>query len=306
MEWIVHLGGKCTRINAEDALALKYANEDSFGFQIEGETIDFEEITAYWYRRGDLNFYNTSKQLEGGAADFLIRRLVKFTELEQHALKSYFHYLLNRTSSIGAIWYSNTNKMIVLAKAKEVGLCVPPTLITTEKNQVKKFLEKHKHIVTKTISNMLGISDHSMGISSYTEELTAALIHKLPEEFLPGLFQKKIEKKYEIRSFYIKGTFYSMAIFSQLDEQTSTDFRHYNKEKPNRNVPFQLPKEIEQKLTLLMNALGYNTGSFDLIVTPENEFVFLEVNPIGQFGMTSYPCNYYLEKELAHALLHPN
>jgi hypothetical protein len=46
-----------------------------------------------------------------------------------------------------------------------------------------------------------------------------------------------------------------------------------------------------------------NCGSLDLIYSIDNEFVFLEVNPVGQFGMVSKPCNYNLEKILAKELL---
>jgi hypothetical protein len=33
------------------------------------------------------------------------------------------------------------------------------------------------------------------------------------------------------------------------------------------------------------------------------ELVFLEINPVGQFGMVSHPCNYYLEKRIAQNLI---
>ena len=32
-----------------------------------------------------------------------------------------------------------------------------------------------------------------------------------------------------------------------------------------------------------MNTLGLNYGAIDMIVTPENKFVFLEINPVGEF-----------------------
>jgi hypothetical protein len=43
-----------------------------------------------------------------------------------------------------------------------------------------------------------------------------------------------------------------------------------------------------------------------MIVTPEKKYVFLEVNPIGQFNQVSIPCNYFLEKKIADYLLHEN
>jgi D-alanine-D-alanine ligase-like ATP-grasp enzyme len=93
-----------------------------------------------------------------------------------------------------------------------------------------------------------------------------------------------------------------MAIFSQQNEQTSIDFRKYSTERPNRCVPHQLPKEIEHKISTFMKAVRLNTGSIDMVVTPTLEYVFLEVNPIGQYGMTSFPCNYNLDFKIAEFL----
>jgi glutathione synthase/RimK-type ligase-like ATP-grasp enzyme len=90
-----------------------------------------------------------------------------------------------------------------------------------------------------------------------------------------------------------------MAILSQNDEQTKIDFRHYNAQKPNRNVPYLLPEEISIKIDRLMKKLRLKTGSVDMIVTGADEFFFLEVNPVGQFLNVSHTCNYNLEKKVA-------
>ena len=73
-----------------------------------------------------------------------------------------------------------------------------------------------------------------VGYTSIVDELPKYIIGS----FAPSLFQSKIEKKYEIRSFYLKGKFYSMAIFSQNDTQTEIDFRRYNDFVPNRTIPY--------------------------------------------------------------------
>jgi D-alanine-D-alanine ligase-like ATP-grasp enzyme len=91
-----------------------------------------------------------------------------------------------------------------------------------------------------------------------------------------------------------------MAIFSQNDPKTQIDFRNYNNENPNRNIPFKLPKKIEKKLKKIIKIKQLDSCSIDLIVTPENEFVFLEINPQGQFEWISYYCNYHIEKKIAN------
>ena len=97
-----------------------------------------------------------------------------------------------------------------------------------------------------------------------------------------------------------------MAIFSQLDDKTKLDYRNYNREKPNRNVPFKLPDKIKNQILDFINITRLNTGSIDLIYSKENDFVFLEVNPVGQFGWVSKYCNYYLEKKVAFGILSQN
>jgi D-alanine-D-alanine ligase-like ATP-grasp enzyme len=52
-----------------------------------------------------------------------------------------------------------------------------------------------------------------------------------------------------------------------------------------------------------MDNFNLNTGSIDIIKDNNGEYIFLEVNPVGQFGMTSIPCNFYLEKKIAEYLI---
>lgn len=37
-----------------------------------------------------------------------------------------------------------------------------------------------------------------------------------------------------------------------------------------------------------------------------NNFYFLEINPVGQFGMVSGPCNYKIEKLIAKYIIENN
>lgn len=94
-----------------------------------------------------------------------------------------------------------------------------------------------------------------------------------------------------------------MTIFSQKNKKTQVDFRNYDHSCPNRNVPFKIPTWYEKKLLSLYKQLNLKSGSADIIVTPDDQFVFLEINPIGQFGWLSKNCNYYLEKLVSKHLI---
>ena len=101
----------------------------------------------------------------------------------------------------------------------------------------------------------------------------------------------------------MENNFYPMAIFSQNDETTKIDYRNYNYDKPNRNVPFVLPKLILKKIKKFISKLEINTGSIDLIINKKGDYFFLEINPMGQYDWVSQNCNYYIDKDIAEILI---
>jgi glutathione synthase/RimK-type ligase-like ATP-grasp enzyme len=166
-----------------------------------------------------------------------------------------------------------------------------------------EFKKNHGRIITKAIKYPFFFRERESYLSAGGTRLVDYKdIEDLNDYFFVSIFQEYIEKKYEIRVFFFEDKYYPMAIFSQNDEGTKIDFRNYNREKPNRCVPIKLPKIILSKLNNLMCEKNLNSGSIDIIVTPENDFVFLEVNPQGQFHWLSESCNYYIEREIANSL----
>ncbi|WP_344870162.1 hypothetical protein, partial [Deinococcus aetherius] len=49
------------------------------------------------------------------------------------------------------------------------------------------------------------------------------------------------------------------------------------------HTPFELPKEIFDKCLAMMEILGITYGCFDFVIDKKGRFVFLEVNPSGQW-----------------------
>ena len=48
-----------------------------------------------------------------------------------------------------------------------------------------------------------------------------------------------------------------------------------------------------------MRKLNYVSGSIDYVLDAQNNLIFLEINPIGQFGFISNKCNLYIPKSIA-------
>jgi len=292
IEWLVFLKKEWIRIDAEDVIDINFCGDEIELITIT-QKVNLSNITSYWYRRGFLNFKN----------HFLtsIRQFDYVLTEEIDNFINYIHYKLSKTKNINSIHDDEKiNKLIVSDIARQLGIDTPDDLIFSDKASLEsKIKNSNNKFITKITSGRPISCFNDFSIFNYTKIVE---LEKIPEAFFPSLVQNHIEKRYELRIFYLDGDFFSMAIFSQSENQTSIDFRNVNKQKINRCVPFKLPNGIEHKLDLLMRELGLNSGSIDMIVTPKYEYIFLEVNPVGQFGMTSYPCNYNLEKEIANYL----
>ncbi|MFK7968798.1 MAG: grasp-with-spasm system ATP-grasp peptide maturase [Bacteroidia bacterium] len=304
LNWINHLfpHQKLVRINKEDSFLLKEMDLDDFTLVSSTSEIKFSEIQSVWYRRGDISLEVQSFSEEDEVDNELFKKVESFLRFERNSVMSFIHTKLFSKKSLNSFLNASLNKQTVLLMARNYGLKVPATVITSYKTEVLKFLTQYPESITKTINHTFGITVDRDSVACYTEDVTKRDLKKMPPIFPLSLIQQKLKKKYEIRVFYLGSKFYSMAIFSQADTQTQTDFRHYNHTKPNRMVPYLLPESIERKLDVLMKELKLTSGSIDIIVTPDLEHFFLEVNPIGQFGMTSLPCNYYLEKCISEYL----
>ncbi|MBW6484307.1 MAG: grasp-with-spasm system ATP-grasp peptide maturase [Vicingaceae bacterium] len=293
IEWLLYYGVEFELISKTKPITINYSNRNGIEIKTSNrKTINFKDVKSFWYRRG--KFYAANKIYQD-VTNYIVNH-----ELEEwNKINELLMLFLKAKKGIGSYFVNDINKNYVLHIASTVGLKTPKTLITNSKKDVIAFFGKER-IINKTIADVMSLKENNKFYTNKTIEIKAKL---LSTNFYPSLFQELLEKKYELRVFYLKGMFYSCAIFSQSNEKTMIDFRNYDYQKPNRYVPFSLPVEIKKKLELLMKKIKLDTGSIDIIVTPANEFYFLEVNPVGQFGMVSTTCNYYLEKVIAETLM---
>lgn len=293
MKWLHFSNEKFIRINKEDKVQLEFYENDITIIHKKVK-VNLSDIQSVWYRRGKINneYFDISidyTSLDKGYQDLL--------KLESHTLKGYFYYKLHQKKHINSYYNDDVNKLICTDIAETVGLKTPRSFILNTKEEFDNVAKKHK-LITKTMFGKPMVHlKNQMGLL-FTEKVSK-VEHDI---FYPSLFQENIDKKYELRIFFLNDKTYTMAIFSQKNDKTKTDFRKYDTTNPNRTVPFKLPKDIDDKVKLFMKKLGRNCGSIDMLVSQENEYYFLEINPFGQFGMVSIPCNYNLEKVIATEL----
>ena len=301
MDWLFYLGEEAVRVNGEDFLS---SNELKFCLDTVTQRWEFvdakrEKISAVWYRRSFDDFIFEFESYKGKNKD--LKYLFRFLELEFASIYKLFELSLNDVPWLSSRSKAVVNKLEVLQLAAACGLRVPKTIVVNSYGQMSELhSQKCGSLITKPIVDSVSLADNDGLFVSFTVPLDRQAVDNVFS--FPMLVQSNIDKLFELRIFYLEPEFYSMAIFSQNDDQTKTDFRNYNFEQPNRSVPYKLEADIEDRLRSLMERLQLETASIDMIYSCTHEYFFLEVNPIGQFGMVSRPCNYFLEKKIAEKL----
>ncbi|WP_447951551.1 grasp-with-spasm system ATP-grasp peptide maturase [Chryseobacterium koreense] len=229
ISWLVAYKKEFIRVHENEVFNIKVKNKRIFLESMSNEFF-IDEITSVWYRRGGLKFKRYKYQDKG---------VNQYMDETQHWLEDYIRNYFENKPHINKESRFNINKLIVLDTAKTIGFKVPEYFLSDNTDEV----QLHKTIV-KTINGNGVVEYESSKLKGLT--YTSIITKKEKKEFFISFFQEKIEKEFEIRSFYLHGKIWSMAIFSQNDKQTQLDFRNYNYQKPNRFVPYKLPINIEK------------------------------------------------------------
>lgn len=303
MKWIHYLDSniQIIRLDSSSLYNCKVDNIDlgsDLIVKIDSKIIDAEEINVVWTRKwGTAPKFNFLKQ-----KSYLERKLnYDVIQNLQEEFEVFFQFFIYKLSQNKLLYWLNKplyiypNKLIQLILAKECGLCVPYSSLTSHISE--KELTENK--ITKHLSNCFNIHDSNGLYGTYTTQVESISTGK---DFFCSLIQEKIDKKYEIRSFYLAGRIYSIAIFSQSNIKTKIDYRFYDYENPNREEYIKIPEEIHLKIKKLMNKLHLETGSIDFIVDKNGKYIFLEVNPCGQYDIFNM-CNIYPDKLIASHLI---
>ncbi|EJL69785.1 grasp-with-spasm system ATP-grasp peptide maturase [Chryseobacterium populi] len=305
MDWLsVLYKGEVKRINTD---YFQIPTQDEYFIDI-SESID---VKAIWYRRPGRRPFpirTIPQDLLTGKIDNKKLEALLMHSANKEIENINAHDLANKYKAkniLGGSLRYEVNKFQVLRMAKNIGIDIPKSILTNSKSKLIDFYNDcHGEIISKMHDMLLcDINETHSTYATYTEKIELSFINNLPDYFFIGHFQEKLEKEYEIRSFYLGGDIFSMAMFSQKNKQTSVDFRRYNRDSMNRRVTFKLPSVIEDQIRILMEKLNLNCGSLDIVKT-KDRYVFLEVNPVGQFGFVTGACNYHLHKKIAEYLIH--
>ncbi len=297
-DWLNHFNKPFIRISSLDLIKIenvKIFNKDiDIEFKVKNKKYFLSEIKSFWHRRSNLAFesiYKVENIIDSEDISFAMN--ISLSK-EYEKVIEYFEKKLNAKAKLNKDIDNKINKLEVLSIASNLGIAIPNTLITSRKKDLDLFGESS--LITKAIGDIM-FKRENYSYAMMTNKISKSEIKY--NEFFHTAFQNQVDKEFELRIFFVENKFYSTAIFSQSNEKTEVDFRNYDYEFPNRVIPFNLHKEIKNKLSKLMKKLDLKSGSIDMAYTKDAEYVLFEVNPVGQFEQVSFPCNFNLHKKIA-------
>ena len=264
------------RINTEDlpfsrTLTLSLGGEVASSLAFDGH--ELARLSAIWYRR--VRSPSRPAEMQEGVYDFCLQ--------ENRAA------LLGSIASRQASWMSHPAdvwraelKPYQLALAEQVGLHIPKSLVTNDPDAIRNAFRTFGPMIVKPCRSGYAVVDGEER-SIYTSRLLDEHLEFVDEARLsPGIYQELILKRYDIRATVVGTEIFAAAIDSQSDPAAVIDWRHTaNPDLPH--LPIELPPKVREGILALMKELGLTFGAIDLVETPDHDFVFLEVNPNGQW-----------------------
>lgn len=290
---LVEMGQTPVRLNTEEINMHVQTNihidsQDFSGFVhiMEGNRqIEVAKIKSVWWRRPVP--YGVPK---------------KFSKQERtFALKETEAAYMGIWSSLQCYWISfplhirqADFKVEQLVRARRFGFKTPKTLVTNSPDQVRSFLSGNgEGTIYKVLTDPFLFADAIYDKSTIensdsfrvvrttlVSDENVELINSV--RYVPCLFQEYIPKAFELRVTVVGNRVFTAKIDSQKNELTKVDFRNWSVDIPYEL--YELPDMIKHKCLELVKSYGLNYSAMDFIVTPNNDIIFLESNPSGQFG----------------------
>lgn len=213
------------------------------------------------------------------------------------------------------IWLNNpknlfiaSNKFSQLLVAQQLGFKVPETLISTDKNSIRRFINRFNgRVVCKAVKHGF-FKQHGKTLLAFTRRINTDFLNNLDEYCaIPMVYQQEIKKVYDLRVTVVDDSVFATAIMSQEHAETEVDWRTWDvvSDVNLRHKRVELPHEIEAMCIEITQRFNLRYSAIDMILSEDGSCYFLEMNPNGQWawieGITGYPIRDSIIRSLGYA-----
>jgi hypothetical protein len=238
------------------------------------DVINLEDVSCVYYRRPERPEASFDKTLMNVIVD--------------EAWHGMYHLLFNLYDRS---WLGHPHKdkyassrVVQLNLAKKIGWKIPPTLISKTANEVRDFAKKYKDLALKPLGGK-GVSYSNKWVPYFTSKISSAELELKTDDEISltyNYLQAYIPKKNEWRITVIGEDVFPCIIHSQECEASKVDWRTTTYDSISHQKG-AISDTFKNQLVQYIKDLNMPFGAFDFILTPDDEFVFLECNPNGQW-----------------------
>lgn len=244
--------------------------------RLEGQAIRGRDIGAVFYRHRRLP---QAAQI----ADREARRMA-----ESELLAAIDGALL----SLDAFWLNHPianrlarHKPLQLSLAVREGFRIPETRITNDPEEVRRLYgEWEGRLVAKLAGGQIAGEGHDDEYAIYTTRLREGdLQASAAIAACPAIYQRLIEKAFDLRVTVVGDQIFACRIITPSNDEPHVDWRRAGRHAVSYE-PHDLDPVTARKCRAVMRRLGLELAGIDMIVTPDDETVFLELNAAGQWA----------------------
>jgi hypothetical protein len=206
------------------------------------------------------------------------------------------------------------HKPAQLRLAREFGLAIPRTLISSDAAAVRAFADRVGPVIAKMLvpdqsgePNGDGGGDPGEAEVMFTTAMTPEDLAQLDGlELCPMIFQERISGARDVRVVIAGPRVFAAALDADAGAGDDVDWRRasYAADRAPRWAPYDLPRELADQLGRLIDRLGLNYAAIDLLAGGDRH-VFLELNPRGSFAFLGAELAAPIAAAIADALIDP-
>ena len=270
------------------------------GFQVHRNSVPFfcsRDVSSAWYR------YTPDPQLEsfGFDSDTINSVTVESRAFLEGILEGADWYWMNRPSAV----LRARNKLLQLQRAHDYGLAIPETVVTNDPSAARTtagpWCNQSGLVAKAVVGGKILRGEQAYGL--FTQPLSFdQLDDDTSIQAAPSIFQRRIPRACDIRVTVIDSTVSATEVRSRRPVAAPVDWRLADSSEITYH-PHALPREVEVASCDLVRGFGLVFGALDFILTPDGTYVFLELNPSGQWGWLEAATNQDITGAIVHSLM---
>lgn len=289
------------RLNTEDIPDKIHVNfdlnENTFEIvdKIKNIKLNLLDFSSVYYRRPLISDFNYVENASLQELSYLRSEITYVLEGIYKVLRN--KYWLNNVYSIREA----ENKIYQLQMAREVGFKIPNSLISNEVKQVyNQKIKCNNDCIIKPIK-----SGNMKDVQHPKVVFTSKLIDRQLEnteriESFPVFIQENVHKQFDLRITVIGNTVYTAQIHSQLVKDSEVDWRKGQQILEHSN--HELPIKVVEMCIALTKKMNLNYSAIDMILDKNGDYIFLEINPNGQWAWIEKRLGFPLSKRIVDML----